>query len=290
MLRRRQRSRSTHPRSPRASLRSGRSSCSRALSAANAPAYASELLAVRSAVQAVAPGDGSRRLRRRRRCSDGEPERARGGAAREWRPGACGRRDRAARRRDDGEGLVDAAEREGDRRGIRGTGAGRTSKQPVGTGFPLPARHARGDHLRADAWRRSSSTTPTGSEPRRGRRRPAWHRSLSGPRRARPATTLGFPTALTSNAPAQVTLGCGRDCLYLAVLERADGTPVVATRGIARGRRARRRSSRSPVRRSPRAPTPSRCRSSRRWIRARSRKRRARRSSSADATFSRVSQ
>ena len=30
-------------------------------------------------------------------------------------------------------------------------------------------------------------------------------------------------------------LGCSRDCLYLATLVRADGTPVVANRGALRG-------------------------------------------------------
>jgi hypothetical protein len=45
---------------------------------------------------------------------------------------------------------------------------------------------------------------------------------------------VGFPDALSPPASAQVTLTCDRDCLYLATLERADGTPVVARRGAAR--------------------------------------------------------
>ncbi|MBA3842099.1 MAG: hypothetical protein H0X39_05680 [Actinobacteria bacterium] len=44
-------------------------------------------------------------------------------------------------------------------------------------------------------------------------------------------STLQFPTELTPPAAAQVALGCSRDCLYLVTLIRADGTPVVATRG-----------------------------------------------------------
>lgn len=45
------------------------------------------------------------------------------------------------------------------------------------------------------------------------------------------ATTLTFPPA-----PDQpITLGCARDCLYLATLDNASGTPVVATRGQLRG-------------------------------------------------------
>jgi hypothetical protein len=45
------------------------------------------------------------------------------------------------------------------------------------------------------------------------------------------ATTLSFPTS-----PSQpITLGCARDCLYLATLDNASGKPVVATRGQLRG-------------------------------------------------------
>lgn len=53
------------------------------------------------------------------------------------------------------------------------------------------------------------------------------------------ATTLTFPTALTPPEPATVTIACDRDCLYLATLVRADGTPVVATRGSLTGGAAR---------------------------------------------------
>jgi hypothetical protein len=49
------------------------------------------------------------------------------------------------------------------------------------------------------------------------------------------ATTLTYPETLTPPAPARVVLGCSRDCLYLATLVRADGTPVVAKRGELRG-------------------------------------------------------
>jgi hypothetical protein len=49
------------------------------------------------------------------------------------------------------------------------------------------------------------------------------------------ATELTFPEALAPPAPAQVALGCSRDCLYLVTLVRADGTPVVAKRGQLRG-------------------------------------------------------
>ena len=48
------------------------------------------------------------------------------------------------------------------------------------------------------------------------------------------ATRLTFPTELTST-PAQLTLACSRDCLYLVTLDRADGRPVVARRGALRG-------------------------------------------------------
>jgi hypothetical protein len=45
-------------------------------------------------------------------------------------------------------------------------------------------------------------------------------------------TTLTFPTQLTSAAAASVTLGCSRDCLFLVTLDRANGRPVVARRGV----------------------------------------------------------
>jgi hypothetical protein len=46
--------------------------------------------------------------------------------------------------------------------------------------------------------------------------------------------TVTFPDQLTPPASAKLTLECDRDCLYLAALERANGTPVVARRGAAR--------------------------------------------------------
>ena len=48
-------------------------------------------------------------------------------------------------------------------------------------------------------------------------------------------TTLTFPTELTSGTAASVTLGCSRDCLYLVTLDRANGRPVVARRGVLNG-------------------------------------------------------
>ena len=47
------------------------------------------------------------------------------------------------------------------------------------------------------------------------------------------ATTLAYPTALVN--PASLQLACDRDCLYLATLKRADGSPVAARRGALRG-------------------------------------------------------
>jgi hypothetical protein len=47
-------------------------------------------------------------------------------------------------------------------------------------------------------------------------------------------TTLTFPAQLSSSA-APVVLGCSRDCLYMVTLERADGRPVVAHRGVLAG-------------------------------------------------------
>ncbi len=49
------------------------------------------------------------------------------------------------------------------------------------------------------------------------------------------ASTLQFPTALSSASPASLVLGCARDCLYLATLVGPDGRPVVARRGALRG-------------------------------------------------------
>jgi hypothetical protein len=42
-----------------------------------------------------------------------------------------------------------------------------------------------------------------------------------------------YPTALTP--PIAVSLNCNRDCLYLVTLDRADGRPVVARRGLIKG-------------------------------------------------------
>jgi len=48
-------------------------------------------------------------------------------------------------------------------------------------------------------------------------------------------TALTFPAQLTSAVPASVTFGCSRDCLYLVTLDRANGRPVVARRGVLDG-------------------------------------------------------
>jgi hypothetical protein len=48
-------------------------------------------------------------------------------------------------------------------------------------------------------------------------------------------TTLTFPAQLTSTAATSVTVGCSRDCLYLVTLDRANGRPVVARRGVLNG-------------------------------------------------------
>jgi hypothetical protein len=48
-------------------------------------------------------------------------------------------------------------------------------------------------------------------------------------------TTLTFPEQLSRIAPASILLGCNRDCLYLATLDRADGRPLVARRGSVNG-------------------------------------------------------
>ncbi len=44
-------------------------------------------------------------------------------------------------------------------------------------------------------------------------------------------TMLIFPDQLSSTSAASVALGCNRDCLYLVTLDRANGKPVVASRG-----------------------------------------------------------
>ena len=49
------------------------------------------------------------------------------------------------------------------------------------------------------------------------------------------ATTLAVSDTLDQPVRTRVDLGCSRDCLYLVTLVRADGTPVVATRGALRG-------------------------------------------------------
>jgi hypothetical protein len=48
-------------------------------------------------------------------------------------------------------------------------------------------------------------------------------------------TTLAVSDTLDQPVRTRVDLGCSRDCLYLVTLVRADGTPVVATRGALRG-------------------------------------------------------
>jgi hypothetical protein len=48
-------------------------------------------------------------------------------------------------------------------------------------------------------------------------------------------TALTFPTELSSSSGASVLLGCSRDCLYLVTLDRANGQPVVAQRGMLDG-------------------------------------------------------
>lgn len=48
------------------------------------------------------------------------------------------------------------------------------------------------------------------------------------------AKTLAFPLSFTSQSPPWVALACSRDCAYLITLERADGKPINAKRGILR--------------------------------------------------------
>jgi hypothetical protein len=52
---------------------------------------------------------------------------------------------------------------------------------------------------------------------------------------ARITPTLTFPAQLSRSSDASVVLGCSRDCLYLVTLDRADGRPVVAVRGLVTG-------------------------------------------------------
>lgn len=49
------------------------------------------------------------------------------------------------------------------------------------------------------------------------------------------AKTLIFPLSFSKSAPPWVALSCTRDCAYLVTLERADGKPIRAKRGILRG-------------------------------------------------------
>jgi hypothetical protein len=49
------------------------------------------------------------------------------------------------------------------------------------------------------------------------------------------ASTLTFPSSLSSSAAASFQLACTRDCLYLATLDGADGKPVAARRGALAG-------------------------------------------------------
>ena len=49
------------------------------------------------------------------------------------------------------------------------------------------------------------------------------------------ASTIVYPTSVTSSVPASLQLGCTRDCIYVATLLGPDGSPVVATRGTLQG-------------------------------------------------------
>jgi hypothetical protein len=66
---------------------------------------------------------------------------------------------------------------------------------------------------------------------------PAQRGTTVCPGLAAPATasTLTFPTSVTSGTAVTFQLGCVRDCLYVATLVGADGRPVVAKRGSLRG-------------------------------------------------------
>ncbi len=48
-------------------------------------------------------------------------------------------------------------------------------------------------------------------------------------------TVLTFPAQLPGSSAASIALGCSRDCLYLVTLDRANGRPVVAQRGVLEG-------------------------------------------------------
>jgi hypothetical protein len=49
------------------------------------------------------------------------------------------------------------------------------------------------------------------------------------------ASTLSFPTQLSSTTAVSLSLGCDRDCLYLVTLDDAKGSPVVAKRAALLG-------------------------------------------------------
>ena len=49
------------------------------------------------------------------------------------------------------------------------------------------------------------------------------------------ASSITFPTDLTTTAATTIQLGCLRDCLYLVTLDNANGLPVVAARGALTG-------------------------------------------------------
>jgi hypothetical protein len=56
-----------------------------------------------------------------------------------------------------------------------------------------------------------------------------------GLRAAVVAKTLVFPLGFSSRSTPWVTLACSRDCAYLVTLERPDGKPVRAKRGVVQG-------------------------------------------------------
>ncbi len=84
----------------------------------------------------------------------------------------------------------------------------------------------------ADGTAKSSadSLRTTGQSAQRGILRPC-------PGVAMPvlASTLVFPLELPAASPPAVLLACTRDCLYLVTLERSDGKPVRAQRGLLAG-------------------------------------------------------
>jgi len=46
------------------------------------------------------------------------------------------------------------------------------------------------------------------------------------------AETLIYPLSFSNQSPPWVALACSRDCAYLVTLERADGKPIRAKRGV----------------------------------------------------------